>query len=145
MAIGMGVVFGFLILLVFYMKLVPILSRKKGPFKKGTFLNRNTSNSGYQTQDGSAGSPAKLKLQSVLGQITPQSGKGSITDVSTKPNEATIAAIAAAVYSHTGKKPGRIVITTPTGSKEEINMWSVAGRQDIMLARDITGQVGFQY
>jgi hypothetical protein len=145
MLIGMGVVFGFLIILMLYMKLVPILSKKKGPFKMGTFLNKNTSGSENQVLNGGSSPPSKLKLQSVLGQITQQDGSGSLTDSSTKPNEATIAAIAAAVYSHTGKKPGRIVITTPTGAKEEINLWSVAGRQDIMLARDITGQVGFQY
>lgn len=145
MVIGMGVVFGFLIILIFYMKLVPILSKKKELFKKGTFLNQNSSGSENQAQDGAPGSLAKLKLQSVLGQITPHGDSGSLSNVSPKPNEATIAAIAAAIYSHTGKKPGRIVITTPTGSKEEINLWSVAGRQDIMLARDITGQVGFQY
>ena len=141
----MGVVFGFLIILMFYMKLVPILSKKKGLFKKGTFLNRNTSASENQDLNGASGAPSKQKLQSVLSQITQQGGTGSFADSSSKPNEATIAAIAAAVYSHTGKKPGRIVITTPTGAKEEINLWSVAGRQDIMLARDITGQVGFQY
>ena len=145
MLIGMGVVFGFLIILMVYMKLIPIISKKKGLFKEGTFLNRNTLVSEKRASNGTSSPPSKLKLQSVLGQINQQGSSENSTDSSTEPNEATIAAIAAAVYSHTGKKPGRIVITTPTGAKEEINMWSVAGRQDIMLARDITGQVGFQY
>ena len=61
------------------------------------------------------------------------------------PSEVTIAAIAAAICAHSGTKPKQIVITTPTGTTQQINLWAAAGRQDIMITRDITGQVGFQY
>jgi len=114
MLIGMGVVFTFLIILIIYMKFVPILSKRRKI-------------------------DSKFKLNSVLDQISVQ------PDEHEDLTEAKVAAIAAAIYSHTGKKPKQIVITTPTGTVEQINLWGIAGRQDIMITRDITGQVGFQY
>jgi hypothetical protein len=70
---------------------------------------------------------------------------GKISNPSDKADEVTVAAIAAAICAHSGKKPRQIVITTPSGKTQQINLWAAAGRQDIMLTRDITGQVGFQY
>ena len=128
MLLGMGVVFVFLLLLVVYMKLVPILSRKHK-------LSKNIS----ETQD----SDRKLKLNSVLNQFSNQgqNDKAAGDELS----EYEVAAIAAAIYSHTGKKPRQLVITTPAGTIEHINLWGTAGRQELMIARDMTGQVGFQY
>ena len=128
MLLGMGVVFVFLILLVVYMKLVPILSRKRK-------LLKNVS----ETQD----SDQKLKLNSEHSQFSDQSQNGKA--VGDELSELEVAAIAAAIYSHTGKKPRQLVFTTPAGTIEQINLWGTAGRQDLMIARDMTGQVGFQY
>jgi sodium pump decarboxylase gamma subunit len=128
MLIGMGVVFVFLVLLIVYMKLVPILSRKGKLSKKIS-----------ETQ----GSNQKLKLNSLLSQFSNQDQ--SSKDPNDELSELKVAAIAAAIYSHTGKKPKQLVITSPAGTIEQINLWGAAGRQDLMIARDMTGQVGFQY
>ena len=129
MLIGMGVVFSFLLLLMGYMKIVPILSRLRSE-RKSEIKPKQSSPEATNTKQ-------KLKLNSVLTQISSKDKDG--------PTELEIAAIAAAIFSHTGKKPKKLVITTPTGKTESINLWGVSGRQDIMQAQDVTGQVGFQY
>lgn len=83
-----------------------------------------------------------LKLNSVL---IPHSGQQQDTHEGETVSELEIAAIAAAVYSQTGKEPQKIVITSPTGVTTSINIWGTAGRQDLMQSRDVVGQVGFQY
>jgi sodium pump decarboxylase gamma subunit len=82
----------------------------------------------------------KLKINSMLNElsVTSDTSRSTVSDPE-------IAAIAAAIYSHTGKKPKKLVITTPSGKIESYNLWGVAGRQDLMASRDVTGQVGFQY
>jgi sodium pump decarboxylase gamma subunit len=119
---GMIIVFGFLVLLMVFMKLVPILS-KKGLLQKRAKNDPNLS--------------PKSK-------IAPRTGKQTPNPDDEVP-EAVVAAIAAAIYTHTGKKPKHLMIRSPTGTREPYNIWGVAGRQDLMVSRDITGQVGFQY
>ena len=126
---GMGGVFFFLLLLMGYMKIVPILSRFRRSNQPSTDQQETSSAPRKQEK--------KLKLNSVLHQISEKD-----SDHATEPE---IAAIAAAVFSLTGKKPKKLVITSPSGSTGSYNLWGVAGRQDIMQARDVTGQVGFQY
>ena len=111
------------------MKFVPVLSR----------LRKSKTN----LRPGIESKSEINKLNLETGQRT-NKASGDAPDSDTIP-EVTAAAIAAAIFAHTGKKPRQIVITTPTGATQQINLWSVAGRQDIMLTRDITGQVGFQY
>jgi sodium pump decarboxylase gamma subunit len=122
MMIGMAVVFVFLLLLIIYMKFVPILSE----------INIFRSSNKKDQQ--------KLKINSMLNElsVTSDTSRSTVSDPE-------IAAIAAAIYSHTGKKPKKLVITTPSGKIESYNLWGVAGRQDLMASRDVTGQVGFQY
>lgn len=114
------------------MKFIPILTRRKKSKEKKAhqYIESNTS------------SEPKLRLNTVLNQLT--TDDKSLNPGSELP-EITVAAIAAAICAHTGKKPKQLVITTPSGAVEEINLWATAGRQDLMLSRDITGQVGFQY
>jgi sodium pump decarboxylase gamma subunit len=133
MIIGMGVVFVFLIILIIYMKFVPILSKKRK-----LKINKMRKN-----EDMDAASQLKLKLNSVLTKLSDQTT--DVEGVEDGLSELKVAAIAAAIYSQTGKKPKEIVITTPSGTVERINLWGTAGRQDLMVARDMTGQVGFQY
>ena len=127
MLLGMGVVFIFLILLIIYMKSVPILSR---------FNIFSKSNNATRAQG------ENQKLNSVLTRLSDQQ-QG--TDDNKTVSELEIAAIAAAIYSQTGKEPKKIVITSPTGVITSINLWGTAGRQDVMQSRDVVGQVGFQY
>ena len=150
MLVGMGVVFVFLILLMVYMKFVPILSRS-GKFS-GLFARHSASTStstGYDNDAQAAGERTepqlvgqKMKLNTLLNQISEKEQQGQTKDMI--PDE-VVAAISAAIYSHTGTKLKKIVVTTPTGATVQYNLWGVAGRQDQMLARDVTGQVGFQY
>ncbi len=133
MIIGMGVVFVFLIILIIYMKFVPIMSKKRNSKIKKMQKDEDMDNASQQ----------KLRINSVLTKFSDQTtGAEGVEDGLT---ELKVAAIAAAIYSQTGKKPKEIVITTPSGTVERINLWGTAGRQDIMVARDMTGQVGFQY
>ena len=143
MLIGMGVVFTFLIILIIYMKLVPILSRQNRASKSGLGPQAQEDSSEHQKLKDNADTNTKLKLNSVLNQLSNQTKNTEGSN--DKLTELKVAAIAAAIYSHTGKQPRQIVITTPTGTVERINLWGTAGRQDLMLARDVTGQVGFQY
>ncbi len=133
MLLGMGIVFIFLIILIIYMKSVPILSKIK--------RSRKTETAPTIAGSPTVQSPSKQKLNTVLHQLTDQ----DTHTVANEPAEVTVAAIAAAICAHTGKAPKQIVITTPAGTTQQINLWAAAGRQDIMLTRDITGQVGFQY
>jgi hypothetical protein len=147
MLLGMAIVFSFLIILVAYMKLVPKLSEffkhlksklRSSGSRTGTILG-NPHNTSYTNNPGTEGNPTKLN--SVLGQISDNpssSGSGTVPPL-------IVAAIAAAIYSHTGKKPKHLAITPLGGYREPFNLWGVAGREDLMAARDITGQVGFQY
>jgi sodium pump decarboxylase gamma subunit len=127
MILGMGVVFIFLILLIIYMKSVPMLSQI-------TIFSRFRRDTRTQGKN--------LKLKSVL---TPHSGQQQGKHDSESVSDLEIAAIAAAIYSQTGKEPQKIVITGPTGATTRINIWGTAGRQDLMQSRDVVGQVGFQY
>ena len=139
MLLGMGIVFLFLFILILYMKFVPILSRLK--------QIKLSKSQGAPTEAINTQSTAnqKLQLNSVLNQLPAGEAGVDGEGDSEVPSEVTIAAIAAAVCAHSGKKPKQIVITSPTGETQQINLWAAAGRQDIMLTRDITGQVGFQY
>jgi sodium pump decarboxylase gamma subunit len=118
---GMTIVFGFLFLLMVYMYLIPYIKKSKNrSFNDLTQKNiQNTENKVINT-----GKPAE--------------------PVETVPDELA-AAIAAAIYSHTGKRPKQMFITPTPQPGELHNVWGVAGRQDLMLSRDLTGQVGFQY
>jgi Na+-transporting methylmalonyl-CoA/oxaloacetate decarboxylase gamma subunit len=139
MLIGMGVVFLFLFILVAYMKLVPIISKFKRATRIKRKVNSDTLTTGISNSN-SSDENQKMKLNSLIGQISELKDKDS-EDVS----EVTVAAIAAAICAHSGRKPKQIVITSPTGSTQQINLWAAAGRQDIMVTRDMAGQVGFQY
>lgn len=143
MLIGMGVVFLFLFILVLYMKLVPILSRLKRSSKLATSGSIPEDNKVDTSQTISSGENQKMKLESLMGKISDRSGSQGSNNQGV--SEVTVAAIAAAICTHTGKKPKQIVITSPTGSTQQINLWAAAGRQDIMITRDMSGQVGFQY
>jgi sodium pump decarboxylase gamma subunit len=133
MIIGMGIVFIFLILLMLYMKFVPILSKiRKSKRKKITTGNKKNEKLSKS-----------IELKYDQNQIT-EKDPGDDKTVNEVP-EAVVAAIATAIYSHTGKKPKQLLITAPGRGPEQYNIWGAAGRQDLMLARDISGQVGFQY
>jgi hypothetical protein len=75
-------------------------------------------------------------------------GNNSKKNNNTKSNEVSevvVAAIAAAIFKHSKKIPKQLIFTTPAQELVPYNVWGVAGRQDLMAARDMTGQVGFQY
>lgn len=114
------------------MKLIPILSRR----------NKSKARKAHQQVESNPVSDTKLRLNTVLNQLTTDDKS---VNPSSELSEITVAAIAAAICAHTGKKPKQLIITTPSGAVEEINLWAAAGRQDLMLSRDLTGQVGFQY
>lgn len=132
MIFGMITVFAFLFILMAYMVFVPMLSRLGG--RKDNPAKNNPS-----TMDQNKGNnPSK--------NFNP----GFNPPLEQKPNNDTIppnvvAAIAAALFSHTGKKARTITIQTSKGNIEQYNLWGIAGRQEIMTSRDISGQVGFQY
>jgi sodium pump decarboxylase gamma subunit len=133
MLLGMGIVFVFLILLMWYMKFVPILSRWKRSKDVGSAESSNKSKE------------EKFKLKTAIDKMNDSnSSYGRLHNENEIP-EAVVAAIAAAIFSHTGKKPKQLLITAPGGIPQQYNVWGVAGRQDQMLARDMAGQVGFQY
>ena len=133
------------------MKSVPILTRfrlfsKRSPSSDDSITNKNSKSIDLgNAQQNIPG--AKLKLNSMLQQISDQNnGQGPTgTDTQSGISELEVAAIAAGIYTITGKKTKRLIITAPTGTTSQYNLWGVAGRQDLMLARDISGQVGFQY
>jgi Na+-transporting methylmalonyl-CoA/oxaloacetate decarboxylase gamma subunit len=139
MLLGMGIVFLFLFILIIYMKFVPILSRLK-QIKLSRSHGTVTDASNTQSD-----ANQKLQLNSIIDKLPAGEAGVHGEGDSEMHSEVTIAAIAAAVCAHSGKKPKQIVITSPTGRTQQINLWAAAGRQDIMLTRDITGQVGFQY
>jgi Na+-transporting methylmalonyl-CoA/oxaloacetate decarboxylase gamma subunit len=127
---GMIIVFGFLVLLMVFMKLVPIISKRR--------FSRNSTTNDPKLQ--SSSKPTKITRKN---DSKNQNRVTSIDD--SEVPEAVVAAIAAAIYTHTGKKPKHLMIQSAAGTREPYNIWSVAGRQDLMVSRDLTGQVGFQY
>jgi len=133
MLLGMGIVFIFLILLMWYMKFIPILSRLKKSKDKSSLESSNKSK-----ED-------KLSLKRAMNQMNDSNSTDDGLHNETEISEAVVAAIAAAIFSHTGKRPTQLMITAPGGTPQQYNVWGVAGLQDQMLARDMAGQVGFQY
>jgi sodium pump decarboxylase gamma subunit len=118
---GMTIVFGFLFLLMVYMYLIPYIRKRK---------------------KSSLNDPTQKNIQNTEKNIN-NNGKDAET-VETVPDELA-AAIAAAIYLQTGRKPKQIFITPTPQPGEPYNVWGVAGRQELMLSRDLTGQMGFQY
>lgn len=133
MLFGMGIVFAFLVILMWYMKIVPILSKLRK--SKSSNINKQT----HKKENG------KIRLKVALNQISMDNEGQNLNKNQSVINEPIVAAIAASIYSHTGKKPKKLIITAPGQTPEHYNVWGVAGRQDQMIARDMAGQVGFQY
>jgi sodium pump decarboxylase gamma subunit len=123
MLLGMGVVFLFLIILVIMMKLIPILSKKK---EKGV------------VQEIPVSRPPPMAHK-----VSPD----QVKDYDRSRERArTVAAITAAITATVGKRPEKIIVTTPTGETTRVySSWSYAGRQDLMDVGDLQGQRSFEW
>jgi sodium pump decarboxylase gamma subunit len=124
MLIGMGIVFTFLVVLVILMKLIPIISEKKGKNKK-VVMEESVS-----------------KMPQKANKVIPESDDSERV----RERARTVAAITAAITATVGKRPEKIFVTTPTGETTGVySSWSYAGRQDLMEVGDLQGQRGFEW
>ncbi len=128
MVLGMGIVFIFLIILMFYLKLVPYLTKLSG--------NKVNNTDSIQKQIHGTN-----QNKSTNKPNNPNPGRNSDDQFP----EIIVAAIATAIYHHTGKIPKGLMVSKTERLEEIHNIWGITGRQELMQNRDLVDQVGFQF